>query len=133
MTITLPAEIAGQTDGNYSLFSFSQPQASSSSITENRFVLAISLSSPASSQVLKTWEPNLLKNMELLYSSLPDNMPANIIFTDSERQSAFTHRFVNFGSPDLSLDYIIAGNKIIFSTSKQSADKILDVISKTDE
>ncbi len=133
LTISLPEVIAGQTDGKYSLFSYSQSQSTSSSETENRFILVLSLSSPADVQVLKDWEPKILQNLELLYSTLPDDMPSQINFADSERKDIFPHRFVNFGSPDLSLDYAITGNKLIFATSKQSMDKILDLTAGSNE
>jgi len=133
LTIILPEIIASQTDGKYSLFSYNQLQSTSSPETENRFVLVLSLSSPASSQGLIAWEPKMLQNLELLYSSLPDNLPPQIDFADSERKDILPHRFINFGSPSLSLDYAISGNKIIFATSKQSMDRVLDLIIGSNE
>ncbi|MDD2753250.1 MAG: hypothetical protein PHT44_01450 [Candidatus Portnoybacteria bacterium] len=81
---------------------------------------------------LKDLEQMMLNGLGILLPSAKNNFPANPVFSDNIH-SGVAIRYINLPNSDLSLDYAILNNKLIFATSKESMFAIIDRILSANE
>jgi len=121
---------------SFSFFAYSQGQDGSgnspfndSSANLSRSGLAIKINPSSADQLaksLKNLEQLMLPGLKILIPAT-NNMPANPIFSTNIYKNV-TIRYVNLPAPDLSFDYAILNDKLIFATSKVSMYAIIDRI-----
>lgn len=120
--------------GKFTLFVYSQASASSSSpfsagANFGRLGLAVALKSSTSSEELlkslRDLEQFIIPGLELLLSDVQNKIPAKPVFADSSYQN-IAIRYINFPTPDHSLDYAVLKNRLIFATSKESMRAAID-------
>lgn len=78
-------------------------------------------------EILLDWEQTIVDELTHLYldNSLDVNKASSEDFIENV-YSGVSIKYINFPSPDSSLEYAIAGNKLIFSTSKNSTFSLID-------
>lgn len=117
----------------FSFFSYSQADTSSSPFTAQanagRLGLIITAAPAATnddlSKGLRDLEPFLPGALQILLPKNQTSLPAKPAFLDSAYRGAAI-RYINLSGPELSLDYAILNNKLIFATSKESMLAIID-------
>lgn len=109
--------------GNYTLFFYSQPEG-------NRLAMVIALTEGVDlSQELRNWETSIKTDLESFFLGLDIEVQptATEEFQDNLYQDIVI-RYLNFPSPDLSIDYAIVGNKLVMTTSRESMYATIDAL-----
>ena len=112
--------------GNYTLFFHNQIQG-------NRFGIVIEmLENSILIQELKDWENTMTTDLNPIF--LRDEIPsaATEEFQDNVYQG-ISIRYLNFSTPDLSIDYAIVNNKLIIATSRESMYAVIDCLRPVSE
>ena len=76
---------------------------------------------------LKIWEDTIKYDLEPLF--LEEQIPASL--TEEFQDNAYRNiaiRYMNFPGPDLSIDYALAANKLVITTSRESMYAAIDVL-----
>ncbi|MAF20380.1 MAG: hypothetical protein CMI55_01720 [Parcubacteria group bacterium] len=106
---------------NYTLFSSSQAQG-------NHLGLVLELQQGVDLiEDLKIWEDTIKYDLEPLF--LEEQIPASL--TEEFQDNAYRNiaiRYMNFPGPDLSIDYALAANKLVITTSRESMYAAIDVL-----
>ena len=106
---------------NYTLFSYSQAAGL-------RLGLIIKINNQADinlSEILKMWELSIRGDLAPLL--LQDQIPTAA--TDEFQDNLYkgvSIRYINFPTPELSIDYAVVENKLIIATSKESIYTVID-------
>jgi len=106
---------------NYTLFLYSQPEG-------NRLGLVIKMGeSETLVQDLKNWETTALNDIKamLLMDQIP--APATEGFQDNIHKDVYI-RYMNFATPDLSLDYGLVPSNLVIATSRGSMFATIDAL-----
>jgi len=129
---------------NFSLFVYSQNSSSTdsfspftvaSSTNDGRLGLIISLKKQALATSTQTAEDQLMKSLRDLEAFLPKDFASfllkNPVFPEIPTfllnpYKNVNIRYLNFPSSDISLDYTVLDNRLIFATSKESMLTIVD-------
>jgi len=112
--------------GNYTLFFHNQIQG-------NRFGIVIEmLENSILIQELKDWENTMTTDLNPIF--LRDEIPSAATegFQDNVYQG-ISIRYLNFSTPDLSIDYAIVDNKLIITTSRESMYAAIDCLRPVSE
>jgi len=132
LNFNIPQEIMGQYNDQYSLIIYSQKKGIISpflkNISKNRLCLILALKNSDIEDTLIEWEKTILQDLKLLYLNFNVAPISEAVFSNSERIDITPHRFINLNTSYLSLDYALFQNKLIITTSKESANKILDIM-----
>jgi len=120
---------------SFSFFAYSQAQADSSPFTAQantgRPGLIVSIKNSTSTSTedltksLKDLEQLMLADLTILLPGAKNNLPARPVFLDNTYNNVAI-RYVNLPEPNLSLDYAILNNMLIFATSRESMYAIID-------
>ncbi len=113
--------------GNYTLYFYSQPEG-------NRLAIVIALVEGVDlSQELRNWETSIKTDLESFFLGLDIEVQptATEEFQDNLYQDIVI-RYLNFPSPDLSIDYAIVGNKLVMTTSRESMYATIDALLKAE-
>lgn len=122
--ISIPEPImaaVNQGSDNHTLFFYNQLEG-------NRLGLVIKMGeSETLVQDLKTWEMTVFNDIKsmILIDGIPT--PATEGFQDNIYQDIYI-RYMNFATPDLSLDYGLVAGNLVLSTSRESMFAIIDVL-----
>jgi len=121
---------------SFSFFAYSQSQNGSGDspfnafpTTSGRMGLVVKINSASVDQLaksLKDLEQLMLPDLKILIPAT-NNMPANPIFSTNVYKN-INIRYVNLPDSDLSFDYAVLNDKLIFATSKVSMYAIIDRI-----
>jgi len=119
----------------FSLFVYSQASTSSSPFIAQanvgRFGLIVKTKNASNDDQLiknlRDLEQLMPADLKLLLSDVQNRLPANPIFSDG-RYKDIAIRYINFPTPDHSLDYAILNGYLIFGTSKESLRAAIDRI-----
>ena len=106
---------------NYTLFSYSQEEG-------NRSGLVMKLKEGVNlADKLRNWEKDIKDDLKsfFLTAELPDSATQD--FQDNVYQEK-NIRYINFPSPDLSIDYALVSDKLIITTSKDSMFAAIDAL-----
>jgi len=105
---------------NYTLFSYSQE-------TGRRLGLVIKINQENVnlSEALKAWESSIRNDLTPLFLQDEIPSPATEEFQDNFYKGVGI-RYINFPTPELSIDYAVIGGKLIIATSKESAYAVID-------
>jgi hypothetical protein len=127
LEISLPIDILqavaiGQAEEeNYTLFFYSQPEG-------NRLGLVIDMTESSSLvQGLRDWERTIIIDLKPLL--LTDKVPT--AFTEDFQDNTYQDmavRYINFPSPDLSIDYALVADKLVITTSRESMYAVIDAL-----
>ncbi|MBL7155172.1 MAG: hypothetical protein ISS88_01535 [Candidatus Portnoybacteria bacterium] len=109
--------------GNYTLYFYSQ-------LAGNRLVMVIALAEDVDlSQELLIWEANIKTDLKAFFLGL--DIETQPTATEGFQDNVFQDiaiRYLNFSSPDLSIDYAIVGNKLVITTSRESMYATIDAL-----
>ncbi len=115
---------AGDINGdNYTLFSYSQEEG-------NRIGLVLNLiqgSALSNLDLKNNWETTIVKDLEPLLLKTESISPATLEFQDGLYQEK-NIRYINFPSPNLSIDYTITNDKILITTSRDSMYELIESV-----
>lgn len=113
--------------GNYTLYFYSQSAG-------NRLAMVIALTEGVDlSQELRTWEASIKTDLKALFLGLDIEVQptATEEFQDNLYQD-IAIRYLNFPSPDLSIDYAVVDNKLVITTSRESMYATIDALLVTE-
>jgi len=109
--------------GNYTLYFYSQ-------LAGNRLAIVIALAEGVDlSQELRNWEASIKTDLKAFFLGLDIEVQptATEEFQDNIYQD-IAIRYLNFPSPDLSIDYAIVDNKLVITTSRESMYAMIDAL-----
>jgi len=119
--ISIPESIVSATVGDYTLFLYSQTEG-------NRLGLIVKMGeSETLVSDLKAWETTALNDLKsmILVDEIP--VPATEGFQDNTHNDVYI-RYMNFNTPDLSLDYGLVPGNLVLSTSRESMFATIDAL-----
>lgn len=119
--ISIPEQIFSIATGDYTLFFYNQSEG-------NRLGLIIKMGEGETLvQDLKAWETNALNDIKsmILVDEIP--VPATEEFQDNTHNDVYI-RYMNFDTPDLSLDYGLVPENLVLSTSRESMFATIDAL-----
>jgi len=109
--------------GNHTLYFYSQ-------LAGNRLAMVITLAEGVDlSQELRIWESSIKTDLKEFFLGL--DIEAEPIVTEEFQDNIYQDiaiRYINFSSPDLSIDYAIIGNKLVITTSRESMYATIDAL-----
>jgi len=109
--------------GNYTLFFYSQPEG-------NRLAMVIALAEGVDlSQELRNWETSIKTDLKAFFLGL--DIEVQPIATEEFQDNLYQDiaiRYLNFPSPDLSIDYAVVGDKLVITTSRESMYAVIDAL-----
>lgn len=121
LDITIPENVLGVVTPDYTLFLYGQDGG-------NRLGIAVEMDqSETLVQDLKEWEETMVADLRPML--LSNEVPAG--FTEEFQDNLYQGtaiRYMNFPTPDLSLDYAIINNKLIITTSRESMYAVIDTL-----
>jgi hypothetical protein len=115
------SEVVGD---NYTLFFYSQEQG-------NRFGIIAKIAGSSSTLIkeLKKWEEDITTNLRpILFKEGVLSMASSTEGFQDNIYKWTDIRYLNFPSPDLSIDYAVFGNKLIITTSRESMYAVIDIL-----
>jgi len=120
LNISVYPYVLSEFKNNYTLVLYGQEE------NEKRLGLIIEVNNSDNVRTQsKLWEPTMAENLYNLFLGEQPQIFTNKNFSDGDHRE-IPIRFINFPSPDISMDYAVLNNLFIFSTSKESIRAIID-------
>jgi predicted nucleic acid-binding Zn ribbon protein len=111
--------VLSELNDNYNLIIYSQG-------TEKNIGLIIQTNNPNNvKEQAKYWEVTMVDDLKNLFLFKKPGDPTTKSFKENLYNDVTIH-YINFPSPDLTIDYAISGNLFILSTSRESMYSIID-------
>lgn len=130
LQIIFPAEILADLENSYTLFFYSQQELPDSpflaSLGENKLGLAITLKNKEKiGQQFINWEKTMPVDLDSLFLGKKISFSSNYQFQEITRNNITIHS-LDLPNQYSSLNYAFIGNKIIITTSRESAEELID-------
>jgi len=133
----IPADIQDRLTGRYNLLVYQQPESAvdspftSDPASNKRLLLLLEIKDGAGlAEKLTAWENSLPADLKGLYP-VSDRGDAKTETFQENFYRGTQIRYLNFPEPDLSADYLMLGNLLILSTSRESTFAVIDKIMET--
>lgn len=134
----IPPQIQDNFSGEYNLLIYQQEEGNENSpfqqsfSNNKRLVLVIKLKNKDQlDQDLLAWENTMVDDLSLLYAEKSIGDQKTNEFQENFYRGALI-RYLNFPEPNLSIDYLVLDNLLVFATSREStfatANKIMEAI-----
>ena len=121
LNISIPEAITTSTSDDYTLFSYNQSVG-------NRLGLVIKMGrSETLVQDLSNWETTIKDNLKQLFLTKESPSAAEEKFQDNVYKD-IQIRYMNFPTPNLSIDYALIKGNLVIATSRESMFAIIDAL-----